>query len=233
MYNSTRGNEKGHLWGSISGWRAGSHRYSTTINDVNENTHKNMVRVGAKQFDSIINIMNRLSCGWKVMHDMKGLGDDVMTLDTLMNKIGKKLYQTNNGIVKGSDLKGEYHVVIMTEQSLLDTIKIPKKLHTILAVRDVDEYISLLWYNHIHDDKLELNDDIHGSLFEDITRCHINLINREYNHDKGNEVARLYWIEQLLPDVYADIFTNAIQYKPDSIDEIEKVARQFNEVLNQ
>ncbi len=232
LYNSTRGNEKGHLWGSSNGWRAGSHKYSTTINDVNENAHKSMVSIGAKRFYSMVSIMNGFSCNWKIMHDMKGLGKDVMTLDTLINKVGKKLYQTNNGKVKGSDLKGDYSVVIMTEQSLLDTIDI-KKSDTVLAVRDVDEYISLLWYNNIHDDKLELDNDIHGSSFEGITRCNVKLNDREYNHDKGNEIARLYWIEQLLPDVYADIFTNAIQYKPDSIDDIEKVARQLNEVLKQ
>jgi hypothetical protein len=232
LYNSNRGNENPNLFGSRSGWRSGSHKYSTIINDVNENAHKNMVRIGAKQFDSMVGIMNRLSCDWKMMHDMKGLGDDVMKFDTLMNNVGKKYYQTNNGKVKGSDLKGEYNVIVMEDQTLLDTIDIGE-LDTVLAVKNVDEYIALLWYNEVHDDKLGLDNDIYGETFTNITKCHVKFNDTRYDSNKGTKIARLYWIEKLLPDIYAEIFTNAIQYNPDSIDKIEKVARELNEVLKQ
>ena len=224
LYNSNRGIKKPHLFGSKTGWRSGHNKYSTIINNVNENAHKSMIRIETKLFDSMRSIMDRLPCDWKMMHDMKGLGDDIMKFDTLMNNVGKKYYQTNNGKVKGSDLKGEYNVVVMEDQTLLDTIDIGE-LDTVLAVKNTDEYIALEWYNEVHDDKLVLYDDIYGSTFEAITKCHVKFNDIKYDSNKGTKIARLYWIEKLLPDIYAEVFTNAIQYKPDSIDKIEKVAR--------
>ena len=58
-------------------------------------------------------------------------------------------------------------------------------------------------------------------------------LKNKYNFDKGNDVARIYWIEKLLPDIYADIFTHAMMYNRDNLDQIETTARKLNEVLKQ
>jgi hypothetical protein len=49
----------------------------------------------------------------------------------------------------------------------------------------------------------------------------------------GNDIARIYWMEQLLPQVYADIFTNAMMYNTRDNNKIEESARQLNEALKQ
>ena len=231
LYNSTRGNSRSNLWGSTSGWRAGSNKYSTTINDVNENYHDSMITIDKKNWESMSHIQNSYSCNWKVMHDMKGIDEKVMTFDKLMNNVGKKMYQTNKGKVKGSDLKDTYQVVIIRDLELLDNIK--SKEDTILGVHNIDEFVALEWYSKLHEGKIDIVDDTNGGGFEDVTRCHISLRNQSHPYHKGNDIARIYWIEQLLPDIYADIFTNAMMYNTEKNDDIEKVARQLNEVLKQ
>ena len=81
--------------------------------------------------------------------------------------------------------------------------------------------------------RLSFINDSRGDIFEEVTRCHINIKNESYHFDKGNDIARIYWIEQLLPDIYADIFTNAMMYNRDNLDQIENTARKLNEVLKQ
>ena len=148
-----------------------------------------------------------------------------------MNKVDKKMYQTNKGLVKGSDLKGEYWVVIIKDLELLDNIDSNK---TFIGVHNVDEYVSLQWYNVYHDDKLEIVNDNRGNAFESVTRCQIDFKSHDsYDYNMGNDIARIYWMEQLLPQVYADIFTNAMMYNTRNNNKIEESARQLNEELKQ
>jgi hypothetical protein len=234
LYNSSRGTVDGNEWGSTNGWRSGSEKYSTTINDVNENYHSNCLVVDRKNWDNIMRLINGQACDWKMMHDMKGISPKVMTLNKLINKVGKKMYQTNDGLVKGSDLNGEYNVVVMKDIELLDNIK-DEKENRIIGVKNINEYVALMCYrSQISEaDKLTFNNDSRGDFFENITRCDINIRNESYNFDKGNDVARIYWIEKLLPDIYADIFTHAMMYDRENLDKIEIAARQLNEVLKQ
>ena len=231
LYNGNRGNTSTHLWGSTSGWRAGSEKFSTTINDVNENYHSTCLVVDKKNWDHATQFLNHTANSWKIMHDMKGISPKVMTFNKLMNKVDKKMYQTNKGFVKGGDLKGEYHVVIIQDLTLLDNIKSNK---TFIGVHNVDDYISLEWYNLYHDSKLEIVNDNRGNTFETVTRCSIDFKSHDsYDYNMGNDIARIYWMEQLLPQVYADIFTNAMMYNTRDNNKIEESARQLNEVLKQ
>ena len=232
LYNSGRGTVDGYLWGSTNGWRSGSEKYSTTINDVNENYHSNCLVVDRKNWDNIMRLINGQACDWKMMHDMKGISPKVMTLNKLTNKVGKKMYQTNDGLVKGSDLNGEYNVVVMKDIELLDDIK-DEKESRIIGVKNINEYVALMCYRSQISEELTFNNDSRGDTFENITRCDINIRNESYNFDKGNDVARIYWIEKLLPDIYADIFTHAMMYDRENLDKIEIAARQLNEVLKQ
>jgi len=148
-----------------------------------------------------------------------------------MNKVDKKMYQTNKGFVKGGDLKGEYYVVIIQDLTLLDNIKSDK---TFIGVHNVDEYVSLQWYNLYHESKLDIQNDNRGNTFETVTRCSIDFkSHNSYDYNMGNDIARIYWMEQLLPQVYADIFTNAMMYNTRDNNKIEESARQLNEALKQ
>jgi len=131
-------------------------------------------------------------------------------------------------------LNGEYNVVVMKDIELLDNIK-DEKENRIIGVKNINEYVALMCYrSQISEaDKLTFNNDSRGDFFENITRCDINIRNESYNFDKGNDVARIYWIEKLLPDIYADIFTHAMMYDRENLDKIEIAARQLNEVLKQ
>ena len=142
LYNGNRGNTSTHLWGSTSGWRAGSEKFSTTINDVNENYHSTCLVVDKKNWDHATQFLNHTANSWKIMHDMKGISPKVMTFNKLMNKVDKKMYQTNKGFVKGGDLKGEYHVVIIKDLDLLDNIKSNK---TFIGVQiNVDDLLDII-----------------------------------------------------------------------------------------
>jgi hypothetical protein len=233
LYNSTRGTMLSSLWGDSCGWRAGSNKYSTTINEVNENYHSNCMVVDKKNWNTAESFVNRISCDWKLMHDMKGISPKVMTFDKLVSKVGKTYYQTNCGLVKGSALSESYIVVVMSDPELLDNIV--KDGIRVIAVRSVNDFIALQCYNSTKkdDDKLTLVDDLYGTVFEKVTRCDIDIKNEGYNFNKGNDIARIYWIEQLLPEIYADVFTHAMMYNRDNLDQIELSARKLNEVLKQ
>ena len=233
LYNSTRGTNDNNLWGGSSGWRAGSNKYSTTINEVNENYHSNCMVVDKKNWNIAESFVNTITCDWKLMHDMKGINPKVMTFDKLVSKVGKTYYQTNCGLVKGSALSESYIVVVMSDPELLDNIV--KGGIRVIAVRSVDDFISLQCYNSTKkdDDKLTLVNDLTGNEFTTVTRCHINFKDEGYKFNKGNDIARIYWIEQLLPDIYADVFTHAMMYDRSNLEQIELSARTLNEVLKQ
>ena len=237
LYNSERGTEDSSLWASKNGWRSGASNYSTTINDVNENYHSNCLVVDKLHWDQVKRIVNAQSCDWKMMHDMKGISPKVTTFNKLCTKVSKKMYQTNDGLVKGSDLNGEYNVIVMQDTELLDNINgvdVPDN-DRIIGVKNINEYVALECYRSqfSKENSLTFNNDSRGDIFEKVTRCHINIKNEGYHFNKGNDIARIYWIEQLLPDIYADIFTNAMMYNRENLDQIENTARKLNEVLKQ
>ena len=76
-------------------------------------------------------------------------------------------------------------------------------------------------------------DDLTGNEFTTVTRCHINFKDEGYKFNKGNDIARIYWIEQLLPDIYADVFTHAMMYNRDNLEQIELSARTLNTALTE
>ena len=237
LYNSERGTEDSSLWASKNGWRSGASNYSTTINDVNENYHSNCLVVDKLHWDQVKRIVNAQSCDWKMMHDMKGISPKVTTFNKLCTKVSKKMYQTNDGLVKGSDLNGEYNVIVMQDTELLDNINgvDVSDNDRIIGVKNINEYVALECYRSqfSKENSLTFNNDSRGDIFEKVTRCHINIKNEGYHFNKGNDIARIYWIEQLLPDIYADIFTNAMMYNRENLDQIENTARKLNEVLKQ
>jgi len=237
LYNSERGTEDNSLWASKNGWRSGASNYSTTINDVNENYHSKCLVVDKLHWDQVKRIVSAQSCDWKMMHDMKGISPKVTTFNKLCTNVNKKMYQTNDGLVKGSDLNGEYNVIVMQDTELLDNINgvdVPDN-DRIIGVKNINEYVALECYRSqlSKANSLTFNNDSRGDIFEKVTRCHINIKNEGYHFNKGNDIARIYWIEQLLPDIYADIFTNAMMYNRDNLDQIETTARKLNEVLKQ
>ena len=237
LYNSDRGIEDSSLWGSSNGWRSGAANYSTTINDVNENYHSNCLVVDKLHWAQVKRIVNAQSCDWKMMHDMKGISPKVTTFNKLCTNVNKKMYQTNDGLVKGSDLNGEYNVIVMQDTELLDNINgvdVPDN-DRIIGVKNINEYVALECYRSqiSKEDNLSFNNDSRGDIFEKVTRCYINIKNESYHFDKGNDIARIYWIEQLLPEIYADIFTHAMMYNRENLDKIEIAARKLNEVLKQ
>ena len=107
-------------------------------------------------------------------------------------------------------------------------------LYTFGAVTSVNDYVELQLYSEfVKNGILTFEDDTIGNMFTSVTRCDVKFNNENYKRSKSNNVARMYWIEKLLPDVYADIFTNAMMYDTEKIDQIEKTARTLNEVLKQ
>jgi len=243
LYNSTRGGaSKGkELWGSASGWRSGSEKYSTTITNVNDNVHDLIMSVDTKRFNQALGAVNEVSNDWKVVHDMKGLSDKITTLDNILSKVSKGLYQTNKGIVKGTKLKSQYNVVVMNDLELLDNIvytpdndgRYSSTTDVIIGVNSVNEYIELKLYSMFVNTDLTFFNDLTGNMFMEVTRCDIDFKDRNYDSHKANDIARMYWIEKLLPNIYADVFTKAIQYSRGDIDSIEISARELNEVLKQ
>ena len=236
LYNSERGIEDSSLWASSNGWRSGASNYSTTINDVNENYHSNCLVVDKLHWDQVKRIVSAQSCDWKMMHDMKGISPNVTTFNKLCTKVDKKMYQTNYGLVKGSDLNGEYNVVVMQDTELLDNIHCDDdSLDRVIGVKNINEYVALECYRSqiSKADNLSFNNDSRGDIFEKVTRCYINIKDEGYHFNKGNDIARIYWVEQLLPEIYADIFTHAMMYNRENLDKIEIAARKLNEVLKQ
>ena len=71
---------------------------------------------------------------------------------------------------------------------------------------------------------LKFNNDNRGNHFETVTRCSIDFKSHDsYDYNMGNDIARIYWMEQLLPQVYADIFTNAMMYNSDTMSYDNKI----------
>tara|TARA_B110000438_G_scaffold302663_1_gene361082 strand:- start:390 stop:2699 length:2310 start_codon:yes stop_codon:yes gene_type:complete len=236
LYNSDRGIEDSSLWASKNGWRANAQNFSTTINDVNENYHSNCLVVDKLHWDQVKRIVCAQSCDWKMMHDMKGISPKVTTFNKLCTNVNKKMYQTNDGLIRGSDLNGEYYVIIMQDTQLLDNIdNFEESDYRVIGVKNINEYVALECYRIqiSKADKLTFNNDSRGDIFERVTRCDINIKSDGYHFNKGNDIARIYWIEQLLPDIYADIFTNAMMYNRHNLKQIESTARKLNEVLKQ
>tara|TARA_R110000851_G_scaffold321208_1_gene486447 strand:- start:815 stop:1426 length:612 start_codon:yes stop_codon:yes gene_type:complete len=201
--------------------------------------------VDTKRFPTAIGVSNEIGNDWKIVHDMKGLSSEINTLDKVLNKVANKSYQTNHGIVKGNELTGYYTVVVMSDLELLDNIEfIHDDRHgndashdtsnIVIGITSVNDYVELQLYSKfVKNGVLTFEDDTLGNRFTSVTRCDVKFNNESYKRSKANNVARMYWIEKLLPDVYADIFTNAMMYDTEKIDQIEKTARTLNEVLKQ
>ena len=245
LYNSRRGTKLSSLWGSANGWRSGGENFSSTITEVNDNIHNCIMSVDTKRFPTAIGVSNEIGNDWKIVHDMKGLSSEINTLDKVLNKVANKSYQTNHGIVKGNELTGYYTVVVMSDLELLDNIEfIHDDRHgndashdtsnIVIGITSVNDYVELQLYSKfVKNGVLTFEDDTLGNRFTSVTRCDVKFNNESYKRSKANNVARMYWIEKLLPDVYADIFTNAMMYDTEKIDQIEKTARTLNEVLKQ
>ena len=229
LYNSKRGLIDSHLFGSASGWRSGANEFSTTIEDVNENVHDSMVTVDTKRFASAQSWLNNTDCGLKIMHNMKGLSDKIQTLDQVLEYVHNHEYQTNEGLVKGKDLVNEYNVVIMPDIHLLYEIDVKTNY---LAVESSDEYIKILWYKSFKNNNVGIVNDLNGRGFGNVLHDkNISFNNIDYDDDKGNHIARMYWIEQLLPLNQSEIFIDAILYDSNRIDSIEAMAIQLSEGL--
>ena len=245
LYNSTRGRDRtgSEIWGTKNGYRSGSEKYSTTINDVNSNVHDLMMVVDTKRFNSVLGEINSLKNDWIIMHEMKGMSEKITTLDNVLVKVANTSYQTNKGIIQGNKLSGSYSVIVMKDTALLDNIVYKPELENhynsgsdvVIAVNNVNEYIKLKLYTKFVNTDIVLYDDLHGSTFELIVEGGIDWKEQQYRNYNANNIARVYWIQQLLPKEYAGIFTKAMQYDSSStsLDSIERVARTLNEELKQ
>jgi hypothetical protein len=229
LYNSKRGYNKSELFGNRSGWRSGSEKYSTTIQDVNDNIHDKMIAIPTMLFEECNSIMNQQTCDWKIMHDMKGLDDKIETYNKLMVKIANIMFQTNNGLVKGSSLDGNYNLIIAKEE-LLDNVKI-KEGKTYISVKSTDDIISLLWYTK--DRSVELEIDQNGYHLADniLVDCNSEFHKENYDDKQSTRILRLYWIQQLLPSKYSNVFMRAIKYDTIDIDKVEEIAKELSEML--
>ena len=257
LYNSTKGYNDSTLYGASQGWRSINHKYSTTVGDVNDNYHSHIISVDTKRFQDVIDSVNEIRNDWKVVHDMKGLSDKIMTVDKLVNKFDKKLFQTNKGLVKGSDLDGYYMAVVMKYQINLNEIPYVKpnqienylwgsankaKTVTWLAIKDIEEYVALQIYLQFRTNKNDVTifQDQFGETFKSILRNPITDMPLEFNSHycsyddyKTDHVARMYWIVESLPDDYADVYINAILHNARDIDRIELQAGKLKELLSQ
>jgi predicted house-cleaning noncanonical NTP pyrophosphatase (MazG superfamily) len=251
LYNSTRGTHSHTLYGNMSGWRSGSEKYSTTIGDVNSSVHDKLLIANTKQFHNTISVLNRYANDWKVMHDMKGLSEEVNTFDNLMSSIATTHYQTNDGFVKGSELEGKYYVIITGEDTaLLESVTISNELQDVIprfiAVKNNDELTELLWYQDIIEPrssndplppaKFTLDFDTYGhalsrSIFVAGYDEDLKFTDHDYDLNRAVYVLRSYWIKQLLPSNYSKVFIHAIQNDVESLDDIEAQAQALNEVL--
>ena len=233
LNNSVRGFRSHSLYGSRSGWRSGSQKFSSTISNVNENVHDKMITVPSKSFDDSIRILNRYTNDWKVMHDMKGISDDVTRFDSLMTELDDYPFQTNKGIVKGRDLKGEYKVIVMDDnEKLLDNVKAKDDV-TIIGLPHINDVVTLDWYcdSDKNDDRFTLNTDIYGTETDElILDDKINFRVGSNNHSL--ETVRVYWITKLLPKMYSDVFVSSMLNGNVDYDEIEHTAKELHEVLN-
>ena len=263
LYNSTRGTEDTTLFGNARGWRSGSNKYSSTIGDINNNYHNHIIIADTKRFHDTEDCINELSNDWKVVHDMKGLSDKIMTIDKLVNKIGKKEYQTNKGIVKGSDLIGNYMAVVMSNKEQLLNIPDPDtdesdvsnylfgvKNKTGLelrwiAIKNIEEYVALNMYLKFKpmgtsSNMVEtvIHNDQYGQAFKTVLKNPISGDELSFNGNnssskdhKGDVIARMYWINDLLPKEYSDVFLSAVQYDMSIIDRIEIQSHRLMELL--
>ncbi len=235
LYNSNRG-YRSHIWGYSSGWRAGSEKYSTTIGEVNENKHDRIVRVNSKQFADVCFNNNFYENDWKVVHDMKGLSEDIITFEALMIKVANTEYQTPNGLVKGKDLRGEYNIIYAQEPHLLDGVLLKELPEPIiyLAVPSVEAMIELYWYEQMIDknEKFSLKmDKDAGELSNSILTNNSKFSSNEYT-ELADRILHLYWIEQKLPANLAKVFSLAMQHSQTDVDEIEQTARELDLELN-
>jgi hypothetical protein len=244
LYNCNKGTNNPDLYGNRTGWRAGSEKYSTTIGNVNDEVHPYMVTASTKQFLKVISILNTHVNDWKVMHDMKGLSEDIITFDKLMVSVADRYYQTQDGMVKGSELNGKYYIIVTPEcTELLDGVNALRGYHEdherkFIAVEDVNDAVELMWYEYLNTERLTIELDVYGrclerSIFADQEE---SLKFHDHDYDKNERSApiiRCYWINELLPKKYADVFIDAIQNNVEKIDSIEAQARELNEVLKQ
>ena len=259
LYNCTNGTNKYELFGNKSGWRSGSERYSTTIGEVNTEAHDKLITANTKQFNDVISGLNRYANDWKVMHDMKGLSEEINTFDNLMNSVADRYYQTHDGFVKGSELQGKYNVIVAGEfTALLESVDVTKGKHEddnrqFIAVSSADDLTELIWYQHLIEPKSPLSDtdplpparfkidyDVYGhklsrNIFapeeDDKYEREFKFYDHDYDKDRGVSVLRCYWINELLPTNYANVFIDAVQNNVDNLDYIEREARALNEVL--
>lgn len=248
LYNSKSGTEDYKMFGSKSGWRSGSEKFSTTIGRVNEEVHPRMVIAKTKQFSNVLSILNQFSNDWKVMHDMKGLSEEILTFDNLMLSINDRYYQTNDGFVKGKELRGRYHVIIANNYTeLLESVNVTRGNHEdefrrFIALDSIDEYIELLWYHNTNSHGKfsfvfdQLGRKLGDSIFKDLDDRKFETLEfnqHDYDNQRATYVLRCYWINELLPENYADIFIEAVKNDVEKLDNIEKQARALNEVLKQ
>lgn len=249
LYNSTRGTNDSSLFGDRTGWRSGSQKFSTTIGDVNENSHEKMLTCNTKQFNHVILGLNRYNCNWKVMHDMKGITDTVSSYDNLIEAVADTWYQTNNGFVKGDQLRGHYYVVLTQDDTaLLDNCVMVNTLNPrgegdvipqFIALSNADDLTALEWYcdreGNLQEFKMDF--DLYGNaLARSIMKEQPNLeelkfIDHDYDTERAVHVLRTYWIGELLPDKYSDVYMRAMQFDIGKADTIEQRARELNEHL--
>lgn len=233
LYNSNRGYKTYDLYGSSSGWRSGSEKFSSTISNVNENIHDKMITVPTKVFNDVLRILNRHRNDWKVMHDMKGISDDVTRFDSLMTSLDDYPFQTNKGIVKGKDLKGEYRVIVMdSHEELIDNVEAKDDV-TIIALPHVNDVVTLDWYcfSSKNDERFTLDPDVHGHETDKL------ILGKDINYRLGSdnvslETVRIYWITKLLPEQYSDVFVSSMLNEDIPYDVIESTARELYGVLN-
>tara|TARA_R110002051_G_scaffold13951_2_gene45896 strand:- start:3652 stop:6015 length:2364 start_codon:yes stop_codon:yes gene_type:complete len=240
LNNSIRGNHDTSMFGERHGWRAGSNKYSTTIGAVNENTHNYMLSVDPKRFEQSLNINNQYTNDWKIMHTMKGLSEDIITFDKLMVKVANTMYQTNNGLVKGSELMSDWRIIVGDDIDLLDGVETFEETDQdvrYIMVKSINDVVELRWYEEIERDdkvfKLEVDEDgtnLSSAIIE--YEEYVSFVN-DNSTRRSDRLLRMYWVKKKLPRQYANIFLHAIQNVPEhKIPEIEQTARELDLELN-
>ena len=116
-----------------------------------------------------------------------------------------------------------------------------------IAIKNIEEYVALnmyLQFKPMGDSsnmvETVIHNDQYGQAFKTILNNPIteneisfNSNNCNYKDHKGDVIARMYWINDLLPKEYAGVFINAVQYDMTSIDIVEAQANRLMEVLKQ
>tara|TARA_R110000824_G_scaffold6766_5_gene31221 strand:- start:12205 stop:14547 length:2343 start_codon:yes stop_codon:yes gene_type:complete len=251
LYNSSRGTDGSSLFGSVSGWRSGAEKYSTTIGEINDNVHEKMITASTKQFGDVIIGLNKYANNWKVMHDMKGISDEVNSFNGLMDSVADTWYQTNEGFVKGDQLRGHYYAILTQDSTaLLENVVMANddsgrgsseepETPRFITVSHVDDLIALEWYaTEVSRVVFEITFDqnAHGLarfIMKDNESDYLNFIDHNYDKERAVYVLRVYWVSVLLPDKYNGVFMSAMQHDVNKIDDVEEQARELNELLKQ